>query len=140
MADALTWFLDGFSRFRRLPADALVLPSHGFPFIGLHTRLDQLVAHHDARLNDMELAIARRGATGWGWARGSSTTFEDSSWSSPALPAPCPATPSSEPPTRPSSPGAGENGLVLGRTSAGSGERRRQPSLAFRAASKLGCG
>ncbi len=68
LADALTWFLDGFSRFRRLPADALVLPSHGFPFIGLHTRLDQLVAHHDARLNDMELAIARmgpKGATGW---------------------------------------------------------------------------
>jgi glyoxylase-like metal-dependent hydrolase (beta-lactamase superfamily II) len=68
MADALTWFLDGFSRFRRLPADALVLPSHGFPFIGLHTRLDQLVAHHDARLNDMASAIARtngRGATGW---------------------------------------------------------------------------
>jgi len=26
-ADALTWFLDGFSHFRRLPADALVLPS-----------------------------------------------------------------------------------------------------------------
>ena len=68
MADALTWFLDGFSRFRRLPADALVLPSHGFPFIGLHTRLDQLVAHHDARLNDMTAAIARRGAAGaTGW-------------------------------------------------------------------------
>ena len=67
-ADALTWFLDGFSRFRRLPADALVLPSHGFPFVGLHTRLDQLVAHHDARLNDMAAAIAARGdsgATGW---------------------------------------------------------------------------
>ncbi len=67
-ADALTWFLDGFSRFRRLPANALVLPSHGFPFIGLHTRLDQLVAHHDARLNDMTAAIAQRGAegaTGW---------------------------------------------------------------------------
>src|SRR5215475_11382621 len=66
-ADALTWFLDGFSRFRRLPANALVLPSHGFPFVGLHTRLDQLVAHHDARLNDMTAAIARtgnKGATG----------------------------------------------------------------------------
>jgi glyoxylase-like metal-dependent hydrolase (beta-lactamase superfamily II) len=67
-ADALTWFLDGFSRFRRLPADALVLPSHGFPFIGLHTRLDQLVSHHDARLNDMTAAIAQRGAAGaTGW-------------------------------------------------------------------------
>src|SRR5262249_26330062 len=33
------------------------------------TRLDQLVAHHDARLNDITAAIARngaRGATGWG--------------------------------------------------------------------------
>src|SRR6478752_6989958 len=67
-ADALTWFLDGFSRFRRLPADALVLPSHGFPFVGLHTRLDQLVAHHDARLNDMATSIARNGTTGaTGW-------------------------------------------------------------------------
>src|SRR5476649_1201703 len=72
-ADALTWFLDGFSRFRRLPADALVLPSHGFPFVGLHTRLDQMVDHHDARLNEMSSAISRRsdpdikqaGATGW---------------------------------------------------------------------------
>jgi glyoxylase-like metal-dependent hydrolase (beta-lactamase superfamily II) len=67
-ADALTWFLDGFSRFRRLPANALVLPSHGFPFIGLHTRLDQLVAHHDARLGDITAAVASRGeqgATAW---------------------------------------------------------------------------
>ena len=72
-ADALTWFLDGFSRFRRLPADALVLPSHGFPFIGLHTRLDQLVAHHDARLNDMTAAIARHG--GWRTARPTSVGY-----------------------------------------------------------------
>jgi hypothetical protein len=45
-----------------------VLPSHGFPFIGLHTRLDQLVAHHDARLNEMTEAMARSGTlgvTGW---------------------------------------------------------------------------
>ena len=68
MADALTWFLTGFVRFRRLPADALVLPSHGFPFRGMHTRLDQLVAHHDARLSEMADAIVARGdagATGW---------------------------------------------------------------------------
>ncbi|MBM3645486.1 MAG: MBL fold metallo-hydrolase [Alphaproteobacteria bacterium] len=67
-ADSLTWFLDSFSRFRRLPADALVLPSHGFPFIGLHTRLDQLVAHHDDRLNDIAQAMTRAGAAGvTGW-------------------------------------------------------------------------
>ena len=33
-----------------MPADALVLPSHGLPFRGLHARLDALSAHHDARL------------------------------------------------------------------------------------------
>src|SRR5882672_12482433 len=34
----------------------------------MHTRLDQLVAHHDARLNEITAAIARtgtRGSTGW---------------------------------------------------------------------------
>ena len=33
----------------RLPADALVLPGHNLPFIGLHTRADELIAHHQAR-------------------------------------------------------------------------------------------
>jgi hypothetical protein len=30
---------------RHLPADALVLPSHGKPFRGLHTRIEQLNEH-----------------------------------------------------------------------------------------------
>jgi glyoxylase-like metal-dependent hydrolase (beta-lactamase superfamily II) len=30
----------------RIPDDVLVLPSHNSPFLGLHTRLDQLVDHH----------------------------------------------------------------------------------------------
>ncbi|HEX2886160.1 MBL fold metallo-hydrolase [Vineibacter terrae] len=67
-ADALSWFLDSFARFRALPSDALVLPSHGFPFVGLHTRLDQLIAHHDARLGEIAAAVAQRGeagATAW---------------------------------------------------------------------------
>jgi glyoxylase-like metal-dependent hydrolase (beta-lactamase superfamily II) len=67
-ADALSWFLDSFTRFRALPADALVLPAHGFPFTGLHTRLDQLTAHHDARLAEITAATAARGeagATAW---------------------------------------------------------------------------
>ncbi|RBP09180.1 glyoxylase-like metal-dependent hydrolase (beta-lactamase superfamily II) [Roseiarcus fermentans] len=33
----------------RVPADALVLPGHNLPFIGLHTRADELIAHHAAR-------------------------------------------------------------------------------------------
>ena len=34
---------------RSLPADTLVLPGHNLPFVGLHTRIDELSAHHDAR-------------------------------------------------------------------------------------------
>jgi glyoxylase-like metal-dependent hydrolase (beta-lactamase superfamily II) len=33
----------------RLPEDALVLPGHNLPFVGLHTRADELIAHHEAR-------------------------------------------------------------------------------------------
>ena len=33
----------------RLPEDVLVLPGHNLPFVGLHTRADELIAHHEAR-------------------------------------------------------------------------------------------
>jgi glyoxylase-like metal-dependent hydrolase (beta-lactamase superfamily II) len=33
----------------RIPADALVLPGHQLPFVGLHARSDQLIAHHEMR-------------------------------------------------------------------------------------------
>ena len=42
-------FLDSIDSFRSLPADTLVLPSHGLPFRGLHARVDQLHAHHANR-------------------------------------------------------------------------------------------
>jgi glyoxylase-like metal-dependent hydrolase (beta-lactamase superfamily II) len=32
-----------------LPEDVLVLPGHRLPFVGLHTRADELIAHHEAR-------------------------------------------------------------------------------------------
>jgi len=48
--DPLRLYLDSLARFRPLPIDALVLPSHGLPFRGLHARLDALRAHHDERL------------------------------------------------------------------------------------------
>jgi len=32
-----------------IPADALVLPGHQLPFCGLHTRSDELIAHHEMR-------------------------------------------------------------------------------------------
>jgi glyoxylase-like metal-dependent hydrolase (beta-lactamase superfamily II) len=66
--NALQWFLDDMQKFRRLPEDALVLPSHGPPFVGLHRRLDQLVAHHDERLHALRAACATHGETGaTGW-------------------------------------------------------------------------
>lgn len=40
-----------------LPADTLVLPSHGRPFRGLHTRVAQLRAHHDDRLAEVMQAL-----------------------------------------------------------------------------------
>ena len=49
-ADPLALYLASIEAMRALPADTLVLPSHGRPFTGLHTRIGQLQAHHDDRL------------------------------------------------------------------------------------------
>ena len=49
-ADPLAEFLSSLARFRELPGDCLVLPSHGLPFRGLPERIDQLVGHHHERL------------------------------------------------------------------------------------------
>ncbi|HKO07482.1 MAG TPA: MBL fold metallo-hydrolase, partial [Alphaproteobacteria bacterium] len=46
----LKLYLDSLERFRPLPEDSFVLPSHGLPFRGLHLRLEQLARHHDERL------------------------------------------------------------------------------------------
>jgi glyoxylase-like metal-dependent hydrolase (beta-lactamase superfamily II) len=43
-------YLDSLGKFSELPADTLVLPSHGRPFRGLHTRIAQLREHHAQRL------------------------------------------------------------------------------------------
>jgi glyoxylase-like metal-dependent hydrolase (beta-lactamase superfamily II) len=52
-ANPMKEYLDSLARFETLPPDTLVLPSHGLPFHGLHTRLAQLREHHEARLEDM---------------------------------------------------------------------------------------
>lgn len=57
-ANSLKLYLDSIERLRALPADTLVLPSHGRPFRGLHTRIDQLQQHHDERLSDVLKACA----------------------------------------------------------------------------------
>ena len=50
-------YLDSLTRLEALPPDTLVLPSHGLPFRGLHTRLAQLREHHLARLDDVASGI-----------------------------------------------------------------------------------
>jgi glyoxylase-like metal-dependent hydrolase (beta-lactamase superfamily II) len=48
--DPLGLYLRSLSELKqRIPADALVLPGHQLPFIGLHARSDQLAAHHELR-------------------------------------------------------------------------------------------
>ena len=59
-ADSLTLFLASLRRFDALPAETLVLPSHGRPFIGLHTRTRQLHEHHADRLAEVRVACAER--------------------------------------------------------------------------------
>ena len=55
-ANPLPRYLDSIERMRALPADTLVLPSHGKPFRGLHTRIDQLQTHHDERFAEVMAA------------------------------------------------------------------------------------
>ncbi|MCW5772846.1 MAG: MBL fold metallo-hydrolase, partial [Rhodospirillaceae bacterium] len=62
-ADPLTDYLTSLGRFRPLPEDALVLPSHGLPFTGLQLRLDQLIGHHEERLEALAAGLDRAGKT-----------------------------------------------------------------------------
>ena len=58
-AGPLTQYLDSFAKFAHLPADVLVLPAHGDPFIGLHARIDMLRRHHQVRLDALIEALHR---------------------------------------------------------------------------------
>jgi glyoxylase-like metal-dependent hydrolase (beta-lactamase superfamily II) len=51
--DPLARFLDSLAAFAALAPDTLILPSHGLPFFGARTRVEQLRAHHDARLAEL---------------------------------------------------------------------------------------
>jgi glyoxylase-like metal-dependent hydrolase (beta-lactamase superfamily II) len=61
--DPLGRFLASLGRFEELPPETLVLPSHGLPFVGIHARVEQLRAHHAARLGELEAATAAAPAT-----------------------------------------------------------------------------
>ncbi|MBI2316457.1 MAG: MBL fold metallo-hydrolase [Betaproteobacteria bacterium] len=55
----LKLFLDSLGRFAALPAETLVLPSHGLPFVGLRERIAQLDEHHRLRLAELLEACER---------------------------------------------------------------------------------
>ena len=55
--DPLRLFLDSVARYRELPADVLVLPSHGKPFRGAHARVRALQKHHEDRFAELEQAL-----------------------------------------------------------------------------------
>jgi glyoxylase-like metal-dependent hydrolase (beta-lactamase superfamily II) len=52
-SDPLRLFLRSIDRFTDLPADTLVLPSHGLPFRGAHHRVQMLHDHHRDRLAEV---------------------------------------------------------------------------------------
>jgi glyoxylase-like metal-dependent hydrolase (beta-lactamase superfamily II) len=56
--DPLPRYLRSLDRMLLLPADCLVLPSHGLPFTGLHTRIAQQHTHHAERLAEVLAACA----------------------------------------------------------------------------------
>jgi glyoxylase-like metal-dependent hydrolase (beta-lactamase superfamily II) len=55
-SNPLRLFLESIRRYRDLPGDILVLPSHGLPFRGAHARVAQLEAHHRERLAELQAA------------------------------------------------------------------------------------
>ncbi len=55
-ADPLADFIDSLEVFRELPETTLVFPSHGQAFYGLHARIDELIGHHETRLERAETA------------------------------------------------------------------------------------
>jgi glyoxylase-like metal-dependent hydrolase (beta-lactamase superfamily II) len=59
-ANSLTLFLNSLKKFADLPSDTLVMPSHGRVFRGLHTRIAQLVQHHEERLIDVQEACREK--------------------------------------------------------------------------------
>jgi glyoxylase-like metal-dependent hydrolase (beta-lactamase superfamily II) len=61
--DPLSQFLTSIDRFKPLPVETLVLPSHGRPFKGLHERINQLHAHHQERLNEVMQACEGQALT-----------------------------------------------------------------------------
>lgn len=57
-ANPLQEWMQSLQRLLELPDDALVCPAHNAPFFGLHTRLRELLLHHEQQLTALEAALA----------------------------------------------------------------------------------
>jgi glyoxylase-like metal-dependent hydrolase (beta-lactamase superfamily II) len=57
--DPLRLFLQSIAKYRELPEDVLVLPSHGKPFRGAHTRVAELEAHHAVHFKALEETLRK---------------------------------------------------------------------------------
>ncbi len=53
LGNPLKYYLESLQRYRELPKDTLVLPSHGRPFTGIHERINYLEEHHQYRCNQI---------------------------------------------------------------------------------------
>lgn len=74
-AGPLSDYLDSLALIRALP-DLTLLPAHGCVAVSAHARIDELVAHHDARLEETCQAVASLGSASaaqvaavMGWTR-----------------------------------------------------------------------
>jgi glyoxylase-like metal-dependent hydrolase (beta-lactamase superfamily II) len=56
----LRLFLESLQRYRELPEDVLVLPSHGKPFRGAHTRVAELESHHQGHFTKIENTLKNK--------------------------------------------------------------------------------
>ncbi len=56
-ANPMQQWLDSLQHLLMLPHDVLVCPAHNQPFFGLHTRLRELLAHHENQLSAMEAVL-----------------------------------------------------------------------------------
>ena len=57
--DSIRLFLQSIAKYRELPEDVLVLPSHGKPFRGAHARVAELEAHHAVHFKELEDSLKK---------------------------------------------------------------------------------
>lgn len=62
LADPLGSFLSSLARLHGIGPVRLVLPAHGHPFTDLRQRIDEIVAHHDERLDSLRRIAREAGA------------------------------------------------------------------------------